>query len=142
MASVPVARHWAVEVSRSFGLDAEAVGNVALLVTELVTNAVVHGRSEFTLELAFEASGPDRGTVHVEVADGDSRLPRMDKADAEALGGRGLALVSSLSDAYGVRELDFGKAVWCELAVEVAATAEVPGGHAREAAEHRARASI
>ncbi len=115
LASVPAARRWAVSLCLAQGLSAEVVGDVALLVSELVTNGVVHGRSELTLELVIDVGDDGRFSLHVEVADGDSRLPRIETRDAEAIGGRGLGIVTAVADDFGVRELPFGKAVWFDL---------------------------
>ena len=115
LASVPTARHWAVSLCLAHGLSADAVSDMALLVTELVTNAIVHGRSELTLELSVDVGEDGRFSLHVEVADGDSRLPRVETLDGEAMGGRGLGLVTALADDFGVRQLPFGKSVWFDL---------------------------
>jgi hypothetical protein len=54
--------------------------------------------------------------VRVEVEDGSPQLPAWSPSDTEALSGRGLTLVSALSDSWGARALDgAGKVVWFEL---------------------------
>ena len=82
-----------------------------LLVSELVTNAVLHGLPPITLRI-------DCDTVEliVEVSDeaaGPALIPRPAVPDGES--GRGLALVDILSDAWGVEPLDQGKVVWFRL---------------------------
>jgi anti-sigma regulatory factor (Ser/Thr protein kinase) len=80
------------------------------VVSELVTNAVLHTGSSPTLWLRTSA-----GAVYVELADDDSRPPRMrDPADLED-GGRGLHLVEALTRRWGVRTTATGKIVWCEI---------------------------
>ena len=88
------------------------VDDAVLLVSELVTNAVVHGRSDVALRLWRTGSG-----VRVEIADRHpgAVLPR--RPDPEALGGRGLYLVETLAQDWGVRPAKPGKAVWFELEV-------------------------
>ena len=86
----------------------------SLVATELVTNAVIHadaGPSQLTLRVRG-------GRLRIEVSDGDSsRLPRRMHRDVTAEGGRGLALVESLSAAWGTMRprIGHGKTVWCEL---------------------------
>lgn len=86
----------------------------SLVATELVTNAVIHvdtGPSQLVV-LVKDAR------LRIEVTDGDSsRLPRRMHRDVTAEGGRGLALVESLSAAWGTMRprRGKGKLVWCEL---------------------------
>ena len=90
----------------------EPMLDVALLVvSELVTNAVVNARSQVTVRLRLQ---PDR--LLIEVEDEDSRLPVLQRHnDWDALGGRGLMLVDALSDRWGSQPCPFGKVVWAEL---------------------------
>lgn len=82
----------------------------AVLVSELVTNAVLHGGTP--LEVVVEVDG-DR--VRVEVHDGSPRLPvRRDYSTLSGTG-RGLLLVDSMSSSWGVERTADGKAVWFEL---------------------------
>jgi PAS domain S-box-containing protein len=83
---------------------------LTLLVSEIVTNAISHGRSRARLRVSTTSNA-----VRVEVSDDDSRLPVLTPADPDALGGRGLAMVDLLATAWGVREEDVGKTVWLEL---------------------------
>lgn len=84
--------------------------DLALVVSELVTNAVLHGRPPLHLELQAD----DR-RVTVAVADGspDGPLPR--SADCDAEGGRGMPLIDILSAERGVRPQPPGKTVWAAL---------------------------
>ena len=91
------------------GLPEDLVETVALLATELVTNAVLHGRSDVGLEVHLN------GAVRVAVSDENSRTPHPVENDPDALDGRGLLLVSGLSSAWGVEERPIGKAVWFEV---------------------------
>ncbi len=90
----------------------EATLDAALLViSELVTNAVVHARSPVTVRLRLR---PDR--LLVEVEDEDSQLPVLQQhSDWDALGGRGLMLVDALAARWGSQPCPFGKVVWAEL---------------------------
>jgi anti-sigma regulatory factor (Ser/Thr protein kinase) len=92
--------------------DATLVDRAVLLANELVTNAVVHARTE--LRLRVELRGE---LLHLAVRDGSPRLLRLVTIpDPEAEGGRGLWLVEQLARAWGVnRHPDGGKVVWCTL---------------------------
>ncbi len=93
------------------------VGSVAdvaeLLSSELVTNAVLHARSGIELEAARTASA-----LRVDVRDvGRGRVqPKAQPAPTEAEGGRGLSIVASLAESWGVEESSSGKSVWFTLA--------------------------
>ncbi len=87
--------------------------DVALLVSELATNAVLHARTCFAVEISAEESGEH---LRVGVTDLDSRAPVAGDPDPTASGGRGMALVRALADTWGVqRHADAGKTVWFEL---------------------------
>jgi anti-sigma regulatory factor (Ser/Thr protein kinase) len=79
-----------------------------LLVTELVSNAVVHVGCAIQLRLTLTG---DR--LRIEVFDTSLALPR---ARDPGAGGRGLRIVEELSDSWGVvREDGPGKTTWCEM---------------------------
>jgi CheY-like chemotaxis protein len=83
---------------------------VELLVSELVTNAVVHARSDVELTISLR---DDR--VRVEVIDStDVHVQRRDAA-GESQSGRGMALIEALALAWGIDTLVAGKAVWFEV---------------------------
>lgn len=92
-------------------IDPELVDAVELLVSELVTNAVVHASSAPRLEVALL---PDK--VRVEVHDDDATLPVRRIPDEERPGGRGLLLLDGVASAWGVEPLGHGKVVWFEVA--------------------------
>lgn len=89
--------------------------DVALLVSELATNAVLHARSDFTVTI--HARG-DR--IRVEVGDRNARLPSPASVPAAAYSGRGLMIVQELAAAWGVEShADDGKTVWFEVKAAV-----------------------
>jgi anti-sigma regulatory factor (Ser/Thr protein kinase) len=112
--SAPGAARHAVRTwfdSRHCGDD--ATDTAALLVTELVSNAVVHTIGP-SLWLTVEETSSD--VLHVTVRDGSKVIPRAPGApDLDQLGGRGLFLVDALSSRWGWEPLDTGKRVWFEL---------------------------
>lgn len=82
-----------------------------LLTSELVTNALVHTDHDAVVTATV---GP-RG-LRVEVRDFAGRRPEPRVPDADdGTSGRGLILVQSLADAWGVRAHGVGKVVWFEL---------------------------
>ncbi len=83
---------------------------VELLVSELVTNAVVHAVSAPRIEVHL---GP--ASVRVSVRDADPRLPRQRVPDEERPGGRGLHLVEQVSTRWGAEPTGEGKVVWFEI---------------------------
>jgi anti-sigma regulatory factor (Ser/Thr protein kinase) len=93
--------------------DPELLDDIKFLVNELVTNSVQHGSSPGDW-IGLELSG-DRECVRVTVSDdgpGFDGFPRV--ADPEDTSGRGLYLVSQLSDAWGV-ECTERTNVWFEI---------------------------
>jgi anti-sigma regulatory factor (Ser/Thr protein kinase) len=102
------ARHRMVEVLHDCGAAAVA-DDAALMVSELVTNAVRHGAGEVTMHVGL---APDK--LVVEVHDHGAEMPHLRTAD---LGGWGLHIVDRLSTRWGVKETGrAGKATWFELA--------------------------
>ena len=87
------------------------VEDVELVVSELVTNAMRHGRGQITMHLEV---APDR--VVVGVQDQGAGRPSPRQPDATDANGRGLALVAILATEWGVSpEPGGGKVVWCVL---------------------------
>lgn len=83
---------------------------VSLLVSEIVTNAVLHARTEVHVSIEH---GEDM--VRVEVADECVSGPSMRPVTRQAATGRGLQLVEQLADRWGTEPRDGGKVVWFEL---------------------------
>jgi anti-sigma regulatory factor (Ser/Thr protein kinase) len=90
-----------------------------LLVSELVTNSVLHtglpAGAPLNLDITHEA-----GHVRLAVGDGGSGFDPSAIGDGGplAVGGRGLVIVAALSDAWGVERHTDGFTVWCEIAAE------------------------
>lgn len=116
---------------------------VVLLVSELVTNAVVHTGRPAVLRLRLPVAdadaaadagagvdsgsvsgsdagdGPEVGALRLEVADASGRPPFRRTARRDEPGGRGLELVDLLADRWGWQREGIGKSIWCELDIPV-----------------------
>jgi serine phosphatase RsbU (regulator of sigma subunit)/anti-sigma regulatory factor (Ser/Thr protein kinase)/uncharacterized protein YigA (DUF484 family) len=117
--AVPMARRFVREVL--VGEPTAIVEDAELIVTELVTNAVLHGKSPATLRVRQLP-----GCIRLEVEDAGRDLPVRMRTSHEAMTGRGLGMVAALGTAWGVDPADSGgKVVWAELT-------EAPAGEAVE----------
>ncbi|MGW0842715.1 SpoIIE family protein phosphatase [Streptomyces sp. NPDC002787] len=101
------ARKVAAEQLDEWGL-ADATFATELLVSELVTNAIRYGDSPIQLRLIRDT------TLICEVSDASSTAPHLRRARVYDEGGRGLLLVSQLSQNWGTRHAAVGKTIWCE----------------------------
>jgi anti-sigma regulatory factor (Ser/Thr protein kinase) len=110
--AVPPARAFVKAALQGWEMPADLVRDAVLLATELVANAIVHGRAPIELRVR-------RGAVEItlEVDDGATVLPRKLRLDPEDEHGRGLQLVAIVADRWGTRPLRDGKTVWCVLPV-------------------------
>ena len=93
--------------------DADAL---ALMLSELATNAVQHAATEFEVSVRV---APDGGRVRVEVSDGAAGYPTPQDPVPDAPHGRGLHIVRALADAWGIemRRDRPGKTVWFSVAL-------------------------
>ena len=116
-----LARHELCRFAERAELDERELGAVALLVSELVTNAVRHGRADpaAVIGLHVQSSG-DR--IRIEVRDrGVGFEPGQRRPEPRNEGGYGLLIVAKLCAEWGV-ESDGEATVWCEFAREAVAT--------------------
>ncbi|WP_243866319.1 ATP-binding protein [Actinophytocola oryzae] len=90
------------------GTRGEHVEDAVLVVSELVTNALLHGHGTPLVRLL--GSG-DR--IRVEICDDSPLLPIAPRVTPS--GGLGLRVVEQLSSAWGASRRGRGKVVWCEL---------------------------
>jgi PAS domain S-box-containing protein len=88
----------------------ELLDIATLLVSEVVTNSVIHSGTEIELKCQTRRAG-----LRVEVSDRSTLSPSVRHYDTEAMTGRGLALVSMLSASWGVHVDGPSKTVWFEL---------------------------
>ncbi len=88
----------------------DLVEHAQLLVSEVVTNALVHAATPIDVSMAATPDG-----VLVEIGDGSQHIPRPRNYAATASTGRGLALLDRTADAWGVVPGIRGKTVWFQL---------------------------
>jgi anti-sigma regulatory factor (Ser/Thr protein kinase) len=108
----------ALSLARQFlrGVDGHLPDNaretLALLVTELASNAIIHGEPPAELQVTWLA-----GTARLVVRSGGPPFRwRGPPSPARAPeGGLGLVLVDRLADRWGIRRSDSGNEVWLEL---------------------------
>ncbi|WP_276093214.1 SpoIIE family protein phosphatase [Streptomyces silvisoli] len=106
-AAVADARAWTARRLASWGLH-EAAFTTELVVSELVTNAIRHAQPPIELRLIRDE------TLICEVSDSSNTAPHMRRARSFDEGGRGLLLVSQLTQRWGTRHARDGKTIWCE----------------------------
>ncbi len=111
LAAVATLRHRLREALGDWGAP-QLADTAELLVSELVTNALLHTEHGAVLDAVL---GADR-RLRVEVRDESGRLPRPRPPAEAATSGRGLLLVEALADAWGVQVRADGKVTWFELA--------------------------
>jgi MEDS: MEthanogen/methylotroph, DcmR Sensory domain/Histidine kinase-like ATPase domain len=104
------ARHFVEEALRAWGYADRQLEDARLLLSELVTNAVIHARSPFSVSVRSENL-----RLRLAVHDHSPTEPRLRLAAPEAGSGRGLQLVAMLSKDWGVVGTPIGKTVWAEL---------------------------
>lgn len=92
-----------------------AAGIAELLVSELVTNAILHAHT--VIEVTVRQAGD---IVRVGVADSSPRTLRKRQHSVDSGTGRGLWLVDRLATRWGVEPTPAGKVVWFELPREPA----------------------
>ena len=81
-----------------------------LVISELVTNAILHARTEIMVRVTLLAEG-----LRIEVADGSPSQPMVRHYSRMATTGRGLGLVATLARDWGISPQSHGKVVWAEL---------------------------
>jgi anti-sigma regulatory factor (Ser/Thr protein kinase) len=109
-ACVADARRLAARQLAHWGLD-ELVFVTELVVSELVTNAIRHGRPPIRLRLIRDSA------LTCEVSDSSSTAPHLRRARTMEEGGRGLMLVAQCATRWGTRHSSDGKTIWAEQAL-------------------------
>jgi anti-sigma regulatory factor (Ser/Thr protein kinase) len=105
--TVRSARDFVLGVLNAWHLEGD---DAQLLVSELATNAVVHGRTDYTVRVQLI-----QDVVRVEVADDNPRQPTVASVSPGSNSGLGLWVVSKLAKRWGSRPDGEGKAVFFDL---------------------------
>jgi serine/threonine-protein kinase RsbW len=108
-ASVSRIRRFAVAACREVA-GGQVCDTVELLVSEVATNALVHGAGDVRVDVHTQG-----GAVRIEVSDDSTALPVPRDAGPEGENGRGMALVEALSSDWGTEARPDGKTVWFEV---------------------------
>lgn len=114
-ASVGVARGRFRAELRSAGIVAAPAADAALVMSELLSNAIVHARPlpDSLVQVAWELSPP---SLEVMVSDGGGMTrPHAVHSSLSAISGRGLGIVEQLCSSWGVRADERGTTVWAVL---------------------------
>lgn len=89
----------------------DLAADAALLVSELVTNAVMYAGGPISVSAAYLDA-----TLRVEVHDSDQApLPSLRKPSASDKTGRGLHLIGLLADRWAITPTPDGKTIWFEI---------------------------
>jgi anti-sigma regulatory factor (Ser/Thr protein kinase) len=89
---------------------ADVLDIVNILVSELVTNAITHAKSEADVTVLLTPTA-----IRIEVTDTGTGTPHPKELVQEGTSGRGLAIVEAMSSAWGVHPREQGKTVWFEV---------------------------
>lgn len=116
VSSVGDARRALRNVLEEVGSSIDERNAAAMVITELLANAIIHAdRAGGQIEVVIECS--DR-QIHIEVTDQNARAPVRREVDIDAAAGRGLAIIDSLSTAWGWDRIGGegdGNRVWCDV---------------------------
>ena len=110
-AATQAGRHDVEQACVALGIPSDVVDDARVLESELVTHAVLHGRSK----PRFSVGPGDGAALRVHVGEDDSRLPVVQDEDEQSLGGRGLRLLQGMAPCWGVQSNPPGKVLWFEL---------------------------
>jgi anti-sigma regulatory factor (Ser/Thr protein kinase) len=115
--SVALAR---AEVGRTltrWGYAGDSVDSVTLVISELVTNAIIHGGGQHLIHVQLTVAA---GNCLVEVSDACGEKPAVFAPGPDGEHGRGLLLVAALAADHGVRDRQEaeGKTVWARMVLE------------------------
>lgn len=95
--------------------DTDQMDSAVLLVSEMVTNVLVHTDGDALLVAEMTRHGAEPRRLRVEVADASDDLPHKRRPGELASSGRGLVLMELLADRWGVDPRGEGKSIWFEL---------------------------
>jgi anti-sigma regulatory factor (Ser/Thr protein kinase) len=109
-ASVGEARSWIDAFLADRAIEDTVRDDAQLVVSELVTNALIHGAGALVLRASVTG-----GAVQVSVTDSGDDLPEVLPLDPSRIGGLGLIVVDRVASEWGVAPFPGGKTVWAAL---------------------------
>lgn len=124
------ARRWAAGHLQHWKLPENTVDAAVLMLSEAITNAIVHARTASTVRLVLTGRHLDVTVTDLNPrrASGKDRLARACPAGGPTVGpsrpvqltesGRGLQIIDALAEQWGVRDVDEGTEVWFRLRVD------------------------
>lgn len=116
-----MAREFVRQVLDGLGVSTQAIEDAQLVVTEVVTNAVVHAGTPIVVDIGEVEPG---GRIRVRVTDFDPAVPKLKKKGKWAPSGRGLQIVDTLSTEWSVAENTGGKTVEVVLSLGAPVSAD------------------
>ena len=111
-ASAAEARSWTDAFLAERAIDGRVRDDALLVVSELVTNALMHGEGAIVLRASATASA-----VRLSVTDSGVDLPELLPLDPKRIGGLGLIVVDRIAAEWGVAPFPGGKTVWAALSL-------------------------
>jgi anti-sigma regulatory factor (Ser/Thr protein kinase) len=111
--SIRIARSFLSAIARRSEVSTEAVAVAELALSEIVTNAVVHGLPPIILQVRVAPA-----KLEVSVTDASPDHPRAEATHLDATGGRGLAIVAAVAGDWGCEPDPEGpgKRIWFSVA--------------------------
>lgn len=113
--SVATVRKRLCDELRAAGVYEDVADDAAVILSELISNALRHARPlpSGTIRVAWTRQDD---VLRLSVSDGGATTePRRARTALSSLGGRGLGIVDTLADRWGVRHDDEGTTVWATL---------------------------
>lgn len=108
------ARRFTRRTLRAWGVPDDSMDGALLVVSELVTNALVHTDGQVRLDITLI-----NHRLRISVADTSPRTPiKPTSIGWEATGGRGILLVEAMSATWGTVPVSGGKQVWSEIPLD------------------------
>jgi anti-sigma regulatory factor (Ser/Thr protein kinase) len=104
------ARRFVAKALQEWGHPSALLSDAELVLSELVTNAVIHAGSPVSVSVR-----PANAGVHLRVHDASPAEPRLQSPEPMQSGGRGMHVVAALARRWGVESTTEGKTVWAEL---------------------------
>ncbi|MCP2338053.1 ATP-binding protein [Actinomadura rupiterrae] len=113
--SVAVARRRLGSELTASGVDSSVIDDASVIVSELISNALRHARPLPSGQV--RVTWTRRGDlIEISVSDGGATTePRRGPGTLSSLGGRGLGIVETLAEGWGVRREDGATTVWARL---------------------------